>query len=384
MDTILVFRHVDAYGARLRLEGIYAFAHEVNWNVQSYEERFTEQDLKALRDFWHPVGTILSPNDGRDEYDAALFSPDDTVLLDSFPPNGLERFPAVITDSFSVTEVAARELIGSQCACYGFVPWLHTRIWSENRRLNFARILAREGLRLHEFRASNEDIDVRRFQQELMAWLKALPKPCGILAANDRVGDNVLRACHLADISVPFDCRVVGIDDNATVCNDAIPSLSSVGLDFKQSGYKAAQMLFDLIHGKPLGQPIVSIPPFGFTRRGSSRVFHQTDRLVLKASELIRAKACDGLQARDVLALFPGSRRLAEIRFRKATGHSVLDEIQAVRIEHAKKLLRNPYQRLDAVAEQCGYASDTTFRRIFKKETGQTLREWQKSGRSRA
>ncbi len=32
-----------------------------------------------------------------------------------------------------------------------------------------------------------------------------------------------------------------------------------------------------------------------------------------------------------------------------------------------------------AAANMCGYASDTTFRRIFREETGMTLREWRKN-----
>ena len=378
METILVFRHADPYAARLRLDGINDFAREVGWNVQCYEERFDARRLEAIRSFWNPVGAILSPNDGANEYDASLFSPASTVLLDSFPPKGLERFPAVITDSVPVTEMAARELLASHCACYGFVPWLHNRIWSENRRYNFARILSREGLQMREFKASDENIDVRQFQQELIDWIRGLPKPCGILAANDRVGENIVRACQLAEISIPFDCRVVGVDDNATVCENTHPTLCSVGLDFRQSGYEAARMLHELLRGRH-PEPLISVPPVGFTRRNSSRVFLQTDRHVLKASEIIRTRACEGLQARDVLALFPCSRRLAEIRFRQATGHSVLDEIRAVRIERAKKLLRNPFQRIDTIAGMCGYESDTTFRRIFKEETGQTLRAYQQS-----
>ena len=114
-------------------------------------------------------------------------------------------------------------------------------------------------------------------------------------------------------------------------------------------------------------------------RRNSSRIFLQTDRDVLRASEIIRAQACEGLTAEDVFRLFTCSRRLAEIRFRRATGRSVLEEIRAVRIEKAKQLLKDPNRVLSAVAGLCGYASDTTFRRIFKEETGMTLREYQAS-----
>lgn len=378
MDTILVFQHPDPFSSRLRLAGINAFAHTVGWNVQCLEEPFDAQTLARIRSFWHPVGTILSPNDGQREYDATLLSPDSTVLLDSFPQDRLEDFAVVITDSFAVTQMATRELLSTECASYGFVPWPHGYLWSESRRHNFSRIISQHGLPVYTFTFSNENLDVRQFQEELITWLRPLPKPCGILAANDRVGENVLRACLVAGIKVPFDCRVIAVDDNASICENTIPTMTSAGLDFRQSGYRAAQLLFDLINGRAPDRPIVSVPPLGLTRRNSSRVFRAKDRHALAATELIRVRACHGLQARDVLATFPCSRRMAEIRFRQATGHSVLDEISAVRLERAKRLLTNPYQRLDTVAEHCGYASDTTFRRVFKAATGLTLREWQR------
>ena len=379
MDTILLFQHMDNYGSRLRLEGLNKFAKEIGWDVQCYEEQPNEQSLQLLRGFWHPVGSILSANDGITEFNASLFSPDNTVLLDSFPPGGLVNYASVITDSFTVAELATRELLAAKCASYAFVPWPNVRLWSENRRHNYNRILARHNIKPYAFVPSRPGLKVWEIQEELVPWLQSLPKPCGILAANDRVGENVLHACHLAGINVPFECAVVGVDDNSEVCESTNPTLSSVCLNFKMSGYTAGKLLHQLITGQRKDRPILSTPLIGFTRRNSSRVFLQTDRHALMASERIRAKACSGLLAREVLDLFPCSRRLAEIRFRKATGHSVLDEIREVRIEHAKQLLRNPFQRLDAIAEQCGYESDTTFRRIFKQETGMTLREYQKS-----
>ncbi|MEH6478432.1 MAG: AraC family transcriptional regulator, partial [Sneathiella sp.] len=42
------------------------------------------------------------------------------------------------------------------------------------------------------------------------------------------------------------------------------------------------------------------------------------------------------------------------------------------RIEIAKKLLTNPANTLTDAAEGAGYASDSAFSRVFKKETGMT------------
>ena len=383
MDTILFFQRNDTYAARLRLEGLSAFAREIGWHVQVYTERFDRAALNEVLDFWRPVGTVLSVNDRQSEFDASLFDPARTILLDCFPPRRIARaFSGVFTDSPAAVELAARELAAKDCRDYGFVPWSVPYAWSENRLNHFASLLARLHRRLHVFAPSREGLAVKETQRELIAWLRALPKPCGILAANDRAADNLLTACLLAHVSVPFECAVVGVDDEVTVCEGTNPTLSSVRLDFKESGYRAGALLAELVAGRLAARTAVTVPPLGLVRRNSSRTFLRTDRFALTASEVIRAKACDGLAARDVLAVFPCSRRLAEIRFRNATGHSVLDEIRAVRLERAKKLLRNPQCDLAAVANLCGYASTPTFARIFKAATGMTMSAYRRAART--
>ncbi len=377
METILFFQQLDSTPARQRLEGLSAFAREVGWNIQCQADPLTKESLREMLDFWKPVGAVLSTNDGHTEYETRLFSPDSTVLLDCYPPD-IEQFASVSSDSAAAGELAVRELLGTKCASYGFVPWPFERLWSDNRRRQFERLTEKYGLEAHEFVPSPGTKSLSDRQQAIADWLHALPKPIGLFAANDIVGMQVLDACHLAKISVPFECVIVGIDDDDSICSATNPTLSSVRLNFREAAYRAGEILYRLIRREITEKPVVNVPPIGFSRRGSSRVFLQSDRHVLQASEMILAKACDGLRARDALSVFPCSRRLAEIRFRKATGHSVQDEIRSVRIERAKQLLLNPYRELSVVAGMCGYESDTTFRRIFREETGMTMREWRR------
>ena len=74
------------------------------------------------------------------------------------------------------------------------------------------------------------------------------------------------------------------------------------------------------------------------------------------------------------------NRRLADLRFMEAVGHTVFDEIHAVRIERVKDLLMKPGQEVFAIPNLCGYGSLADLCRDFKKRTGQTLRGWRSSG----
>ena len=95
--------------------------------------------------------------------------------------------------------------------------------------------------------------------------------------------------------------------------------------------------------------------------------------------ELIRRDACIGLTAADVIKSIGLSRRLAEKRFLEATGRTILGEIQEVRMEMAKRLLRDETVPIGHIAGRCGWESDSYLKRFFKKRTGMTPREWRRS-----
>lgn len=120
--------------------------------------------------------------------------------------------------------------------------------------------------------------------------------------------------------------------------------------------------------------------PLRVVRRASTRVLSRHDAEVAAALELIEKRACTGLTAAQVVRIFPCSRVYAEMRFRKATGQSILEAIQAVRIERAKELLRNPNQQLKSIADFCGFKSQNALCRFFLKKTGKTMSAWRTAG----
>ena len=75
------------------------------------------------------------------------------------------------------------------------------------------------------------------------------------------------------------------------------------------------------------------------------------------AAHVAAAAARSGLKARDVFASFTCTRRMAEIRFRAATGKSPLEAIQEIRRAKAEELLKDPTRDRNAIANLCGYSS---------------------------
>lgn len=283
-------------------------------------------------------------------------------------------------DQDSIAAAAARELLApGRCRVFAFVPFPGGTVWSRSRGEAFARAVDLAGGDFRAFdwppgreRTSGADDDLGR-------WIAALPKPCGILAANDAVGEQVLAACARSGLTVPDDVSVIGVDDFAHICEFTSPTLSSIALDFRAEGAAAAELVAALpCRGGGAAPRVATVPVSGIVRRASTRFVR--DRRVARALETIRLHACEpGFSPRRAISSMGVSRALAYLLFRKTAGHTMLDEIHAVRLARAKALLASG-KAPDAAAAASGYASYDDFRRVFRKRVGTTVRKWRLGG----
>jgi len=146
---------------------------------------------------------------------------------------------------------------------------------------------------------------------------------------------------------------------------DIAPKVSSVVLDHELAGFLAAKAL-----ASPPSGGVAVFPPLLVARRPSTRGHGRREPRILEAMDMIRREACDGLTAVALAARFPGSRRLFEIRFREAAGHSPLDEILNVRLARAMELLVHTDKPISFVADACGFQSEWEMWKLFRRRTG--------------
>lgn len=72
------------------------------------------------------------------------------------------------------------------------------------------------------------------------------------------------------------------------------------------------------------------------------------------------------------------SRSYMQHLYKLFFGTSIISDVQAGRMEHAKYLLAATDMSVTVISESCGYKSDVHFMRIFKKTTGKTPSEFRK------
>ncbi len=364
---------------RDRLAGVYRYAKKAGWQVSVAEYGRNFESISAALRFWRPDGLIVEGGYTElADFRQSDFKGYPVVFCDARASRMRRPYSGVVHDSSETAMLAAKELLSLGFPGYAFVGNLQPREWSEHRREVFAKAVKTAGKRLDVFRSgAAEDLDA--FREQLRPWLAGLPRPCGLLAANDTTADIVLRVLKNMRIKVPEEIAVVGIDNDPLICENTTPTLTSVVPDFERSGYIAAEMLDMRMKGGKSRDELRTFSAMHVIHRGSTRILKRKDDAIKKALEFIRERISDGISPRDVVMQIGGSRRQAEYRFREFVGKSIGEEILAVRIETAKKLLADPSIPIGAVAGRCGYSDDSLLRRAFKSVTGLSLSEYRRS-----
>lgn len=374
MTTVIFIKGLDKYPDRVKQAGIADYAHQYGWDIQSVEAVDSIKKLKAIVDLWSPDGIIVNCGAGSNALPPSGFGKIPVVFFAY--PSAHERRSVnyVYNDATATAKLAAMTLLRLNLTSYGYVNWFKPLSWNEARREAFSKVLSLHGKPVAVFTSRlSKSTD---FTKALVSWLRNLPKPVGLFAANDTIARHVANACRLAKLAVPDDVAILGVDNDIDICERASPTLTSIRLGHYDSGRLAAQLLDQMMH-KRLHRPTsVSYPCAEVVNRESTRRLLHPDRIISQAIERIRKDACTGLSAAEIIKGLPYSRRIAEIRFREATGKSILEEIRDVRLQKAIELLKDTNQSISSIANQAGYDTLPAFSAFFKAKTGFAPSVW--------
>lgn len=213
-------------------------------------------------------------------------------------------------------------------------------------------------------------------QQAIIGWLDALTPPFAVMACNDLRGQHVIDACAQLQLAVPEQVAVIGVDNDELLCRVCSPPLSSVIPNAEMVGFRAAEILEDLMNGSPVREPQPLIQPLGVATRQSTDVVAIDDANVAAALHYIREHACRGLCVEDVVRNNPISRSTLERQVRKYLGRTPQEEIRHVQIKRAKELMLTTSLSAERIATLCGFEYPEYFYTVFKRVTGKTTTEF--------
>jgi LacI family transcriptional regulator len=228
-----------------------------------------------------------------------------------------------------------------------------------------------------EYSSAEEHHDL---QSQLIDWLAGLEKPVGLIANDDVCAIRAVNACLAAGIRVPEQVAVVGIDNDALLCESTYPTISSVSLNAEKLGFEAARLLDQQFRGgRPLGWN--EIRPEGVVTRQSSDLVAIDDPDVAAAVRFIRENIAHGIDVGDVVNAVPVARRSLEHRMKAVLGRTPKAEIRRVQMQLARDLLLTTTAKLPEIARASGFTRVNQMHVAFIKQLGMTPAKFRNSAR---
>lgn len=367
-----------------------AFAREVMSGIASYlSSRRTSWELFVEDDFslrlsslarWQGDG-IIAHFDDPAVAEALADSPVPVVAVGGSYGSETDYpadVPYVATDNFKLVNLAYTHLIDvglRQFALFS-LPDGTRRRWALEREKAFRTLMQRDHFEVEIFRGEGAGSWEEDVAQQIR-WLQGLPKPVGIVAVTDARARQLLQACQLANIAVPEEVAIIGIDNDPLARMLSCIPLSSVIQGSVEIGRTAARMLHQLLEGTYLECSRILVPPAGINVLASSSFQPVRNPRVMRARHFIRQYACQGIKGDQVAAYVGVSRSTLETYFQQELGCSVHDEILRFKLDAATALLARGDCSVADVALRCGFTSMQYLFAVFKRELGCSPREYQ-------
>jgi LacI family transcriptional regulator len=366
----LIYDATVAYDLKV-MTGVAAYLQEgVDYNVYIEENALKDQRLPDLHS-WGGSGIIADfdhPGVAR------------AVAKSKLPVVGFgsgygwyvqgSSIPYFFSNNEIIATLAADHLLGRGLRHFAYCGYSRTPIngWSEERAKAFSDRVGERGFQCEIYRDFYKTTHQwTSVQRALGRWLESLPKPLGVMAANDNRARHVLEACRTYNLRVPQDVAVIGVDNDELLCRLSSPPLTSIEQGAKRVGYEAASLLDRLMRGKKSRQKSFVIDPMGIVVRQSTDVLAIDEPRVAKAMAFIQEHALEGIKVTDVVEAAAVSRSGLETRFSKLLGYTIRTAIRQVQLERARRLISDTNLPLKQVASDTGFRSVQHMTTLFGK-----------------
>lgn len=373
MKTIALMVEFSRRYGRSLIEGIAAFAQENrNWILRPLSPDMVTLDVLHKFD-----GAIARIGDNQLE---ALFLDSGLPTVDVFCRKPCHSFGMVDSNHAAIGRLAADFFFSRGFTNFAFcgTPGIP---FSDQRSAAFCDALSSKSgvsictyespllFSINDSLSSRERPDSNPDFQNLKRWAKSLPKPVAVFCCNDFRALQLLRVALRIGFRVPEDIAILGVDDDTILCSFAQVPLSSINPNSFTVGYDAARMLASMMDGSFSNRPhsVNHVPPGEIIERASTEFKPINPPWLGTALIQIEKNMRRHLfSASDVFALSGKSIAFVEKTFRKRFGMTVQRYINEMRLQEAKRLLKEGKLQVTEIAYRCGYSSPQYFCRRFK------------------
>lgn len=294
-----------------------------------------------------------------------------------------KRTAAVVPDDYRVGELAAEFFTSRNYRNFAFFGPSYS--YNAHLRLEgFRSGLTRKGFQCTAFGDSSfppaadnpEALQPGRHDaardDRLREWLATLPHGTALFAHDDYLAQQIIDTCVTQGIAVPEHLAVLGVNDDAIICELALVPISSIAINSHLIGLRAAELLQHMLSGGTSFPQAIVVPPAGVIERSSTLAYLTDDPLLNTILQWLEAHLHEGISAESLATTWKISQRTLERKFRAALHCSPYQHILNRKLDRANKLLATHNHDLPTLAERCGFADPNSFTLAFKRKFGIT------------
>lgn len=340
----------------------------IKWSLRpvSTESRFIKQEI----DQWQPHGVFLEPDRAPQAADQCVALGIPYIALLTGRRNEGNHPLTVSADNLATGQMAADYFLERGYQHFAFAGnknydfSLEEQEGYETRLRSKARAVLQFVHSTPEFDSAQPRI---HYQEELAEWLRELPKPIAVFAANDWEALSVVQACASVNIAVPGEVSVLGMGNDKLGCHLCSPEISSIAIPYSEIGRDAAKALLGQLRRKQSAETEhIHRQPATVITRASTRDCFVRDPLVRHSLDYMLKNNDQPLKIYTLLDSLKVSRPKLEAAFRDEFGHTPLVQFRRLRIERAKMLLADTTLTNAEIATKSGFSSNIRFIQVFK------------------
>ena len=373
---LVVFSNIDV-SHRKMLAGILRYARErctPPWEVQLDLRDLGRRNSSEFRagGFSGIIAAVVNPADRRKYFATGL----PTVLFEpTFARMDSVRRPAnnvtFFNDHGAEGRAAAEYFIERGYRSFAYVGSVEPRAWSDARRRGFVERLRQSGHKPILYKISDDTarIDFTKESRFMERWLKRLPRKTAIFTVHDERAQQVTIAARRANVRIPDDVALLGVDDDELICSTAAPSLSSIHVPSEEEGWRFAVAMADLLAGRN-PTPVFRTCHTRIVTRLSTDTFALPDPVVAKAVAYAERHLSEPLRGEMLAAAANCSLRTLQLKILRTLNRTIKEEIAFLRQNAAVKLIMETQMPIAEIAQACGYCSPSHLGHHIRKATG--------------
>jgi LacI family transcriptional regulator len=341
-----IFSGVSDYVAEARLE----------WQLMPLNFGFEVRLMELARSgqLAGAIGTFVS-----DGWIAGLVEQGVTAV-NMFNFSAINSIPNVGPDDEATGRSAAEHLLDQRAKCFAFfgADGVH---YTRLREAGF-----RAGL------SDTTNIIELRPGPLLADQIKALPRDEGLLGvfcSNDLCAREFILEAQRQGLQCGRDILVVGVDNDPSESIFAGIGISSFRQPIRETGYKSAQALHELLTQGHLSSDLNLQTPSQLIPRASSLAKGRA-RIAQQAANLLHDNLANSELEMEQIAHNVGvSRRVLELALKAQLNTSPYQLLSKARLKLAQQLLKTTTLPIMEIGTRCGYPEPHHFSAWFKKQT---------------